>query len=133
MASAARSTIKETMSEKTPETEMVNVELLCDSKRITDIIMYIDFVQIEAVIDTLKPRRLLSYFVDDKGSKISYDVPIIVNSTEKASKQRLIHEKFVLTKSSHNRSKNDYLVMVDMENPTKEYRKYKFELDTITI
>ncbi len=133
MASAARSTIKETMSEKTPETGMVNVELLCDSKRITDIIMYIDFVQIEAVIDTLKPRRLLSYFVDDKGSKISYDVPIIVNSTEKASKQRLIHEKFVLTKSSHNRSKNDYLVMVDMENPTKEYRKYKFELDTITI
>ncbi len=105
MASAARSTIKETMSEKTPETGMVNVELLCDSKRITDIIMYIDFVQIEAVIDTLKPRRLLSYFVDDKGSKISYDVPIIVNSTEKASKQRLIHEKFVLTKSSHNRSK----------------------------
>lgn len=133
MASAARSTIKETMSEKTPETGMVNVELLCDSKRITDIIMYIDFVQIEAVIDTLKPRRLLSYFVDDKGSKISYDVPIIVNSTEKTSKQRLIHEKFVLTKSSHNRSKNDYLVMVDMENPTKEYRKYKFELDTITI
>lgn len=133
MASAARSTIKEIMSEKTPETGMVNVEFLCDSKRITDIIMYIDFVQIEAVIDTLKPRRLLSYFVDDKGSKISYDVPIIVNSTEKASKQRLIHEKFVLTKSSHNRSKNDYLVMVDMENPTKEYRKYKFELDTITI
>lgn len=84
MASAARSTIKEIMSEKTPETGMVNVELLCDSKRITDIIMYIDFVQIEAVIDTLKPRRLLSYFVDDKGSKISYDVPIIVNSTEKA-------------------------------------------------
>lgn len=51
MASAARSTIKEIMSEKTPETGMVNVELLCDSKRITDIIMYIDFVQIEAVID----------------------------------------------------------------------------------
>lgn len=55
MASAARSTIKEIMSEKTPETGMVNVELLCDSKRITDIIMYIDFVQIEAVIDTLNP------------------------------------------------------------------------------
>ena len=65
--------------------------------------------------------------------KISYDVPIIANSTEKDPRHRLMREKFILKSGSYNRGKDYYLVLADMENPTKEHHRYKFEIDIAGI
>lgn len=115
------------------ETSMVNVELSYGSNRITDIMVHLDFMQMEAVTDTLKPRKLLAYFIDEKGEKISYEVPIIANSIEKDPRHRLMREKFILKSGSYNRGKDYYLVLADMEDPTKEHHRYKFEIDIAGI
>lgn len=115
------------------ETSMVNVELSYGSNRITDIMVYLDFMQMDAVTDTLKPRKLLAYFVDEMGEKISYDVPVIANSTEKDPRHRLMREKFILKSGNYSRGKDYYLVLADMEDPTKEHQRYKFEIDIAGI
>ena len=115
------------------ETSMVNVELSSGSNRITDIMVYLDFMQMEPVTDTLKPRKLLAYFIDANGDKISYDVPIIANITETDPRHRLMREKFILKSGSYNRGKDYFLVLVDMEDHSKEHHRYKFEIDIAGI
>lgn len=43
------------------DTSAVNVELSYSSNRITDIMIYLDFMQMEAVTDTMKPRKLIAF------------------------------------------------------------------------
>lgn len=74
---------------------MVNMELSSGSNRITDIMVYPNFMQMEAVMDTVKPRKPMAYFTDNHENKISYEVPIIANSTDTDPKRRLMREKFL--------------------------------------
>mgnify|MGYP004609799957 CR=1 FL=1 len=111
------------------DTSAVNVELSYSSNRITDIMVYLDFMQMEAVTDTMKPRKLIAFFVDENGTRISYDVPIIANSTETDPRKRMMREKFILKSGNYSRGKNYYLVLADMENEEKEHQRYRFEID----
>lgn len=45
--------------------------------KITSIEVRLDFMQMEPVSDTKKPRQLVAFFVDTNGNKISYDVSLI--------------------------------------------------------
>ena len=54
------------------ETSMVNVELSYSLKRLTDIMVYLDFMQMEAVTDMVKPRKLMAFFMNTNENKISY-------------------------------------------------------------
>ncbi len=47
--------------------------------KITSIEVHLDFIQMEPVSDTRKPRRLVTFFVDANENKISYDVHLIAN------------------------------------------------------
>ena len=58
---------------------MVNVELFSFANMTTNIEVRLNFMQIEPVSDTKKPRRLVAFFVDAKGNKISYDMPLSAN------------------------------------------------------
>ena len=115
------------------DTSSVNVELSYSSNRITDIMVYLDFMQMEAVTDTLKPRKLMAFFVDEAGTKISYDVPIIANSTENDPRKRVMKEKFILKSGNYSRGKDYYLVLADMEDEKKEHQRYRFEIDIAGI
>ena len=83
----------------------------------------------EPVTDKVKPRRLVAFFVNDKGQKISYEVPIIANSTDKDAKNRLITEKFTLRSGDYKRDKDYFLVLADMEDERIELHRYKFTID----
>lgn len=111
------------------DTGFVNVELSSFTNRVTGIEVKIDFMQMEPVSDTLKPRRLVAFFVDDTGNKISYDVPIIANVRDKDARQRVMTEKFTLKSGKYSRSKDYFLVLADMDDERKEHHRYKFEID----
>lgn len=115
------------------DTSAVNVELSYSSNRITDIMVFLDFMQMEAVTDTMKPRKLIAFFVDENGTRISYDVPIIADSTETDPRKRMMREKFILKSGNYSRGKNYYLVLTDMENEEKEHQRYRFEIDIAGI
>ena len=111
------------------DTGSVSVELSTFNNRITDATFRLDFMQMEAVTDVLKPISLLAYFVDEDGNKISFDVPIVAKEMSTSSKDRLMTEKFTLKSGRYTRGKDYYLVLVMMDDETKEYKRYKFEID----
>lgn len=111
------------------DTGHVNVELSNFTQKVTGIEVKLDFMQLEPVSDTLKPRRLLAFFVDADNHKISFDVPITANIKEKDAKARLITEKFTLKSGKYRRDQEYYLVLTDQDDETKELRRYKFEID----
>lgn len=112
-----------------PDTGLVNVELSSFSHRITGIEVKIDFMQMEPVTDTVKPRRLQAFFVDADGAKISFPVPITANIRSKDAKDRLIQEKFTLKSGRYSRDQEYFLVIVDQDDERCELHRYKFEID----
>ena len=111
------------------ETDLVNVELSTFNHRVTGIEVKLDFMQMEPVTDTVKPRRLVAFFVDADGHKISFDVPITANIRDKEAKNRLITEKFTLKSGKYSRQQDYFLIIADQEDETKELHRYKFEID----
>ncbi len=111
------------------ETGMVNVELSSFTNKVTGIEVRLEFMQMEPVSDKLKPRRLVTFFVDDKGNKISYDVPLIASVRDADARHRVMIEKFTLKSGNYSRGTDYFLVLADMDDERKEHHRYKFEID----
>ena len=111
------------------DTGLVNVELSSFHHRVTNIEVKLDFMQMEAVADTVKPRRLQAFFVDADGAKISFPVPITANIKSADAKDRLIQEKFTLKSGRYSRDQEYFLVIADQDDEKKELHRYKFEID----
>lgn len=111
------------------DTGLVNVELSSFNHRVTGIEVKLDFMQMESVTDTVKPRRLQAFFVDADGSKISFPVPITANIKSTDAKDRLIQEKFTLKSGRYSRDQEYFLVIADQDDEKKELHRYKFEID----
>ena len=123
--------IKVRTAEGYQATKNVNVELSAFNYKITEATFKLEFMQMEAVTDVLKPKSLVAFFTDDSGNKISFDVPIIAKERSTDAKDRLIVEKFTLKSGNYVRGKDYYLVLVEMDDEEKEYKKYKFEIDIV--
>ena len=111
------------------DTGLVNVELSSFHHRVTGIEVKLDFMQMEPVTDTVKPRRLQAFFVDADGAKISFPVPITANIKSTDAKDRLIQEKFTLKSGKYSRDQEYFLVIADQDDDKKELHRYKFEID----
>ena len=111
------------------DTGLVNVELSTFHHRVTGIEVKLDFMQMEPVTDTVKPRRLQAFFVDADGAKISFPVPITANIKSTDAKDRLIQEKFTLKSGRYSRDQEYFLVIADQDDDKKELHRYKFEID----
>lgn len=115
------------------DTGTVSVELSSFHNRITEATFKLEFMQMEPVTDTVKPRSLVAFFVDGSGSKISFDVPIIAKVRDTDARQRRIVEKFTLKSGKYTRGHDYFLVLADMDDERKEYRRYKFEIDIVDM
>ncbi len=111
------------------DTGLVNVELSTFQHRVTGIEVKLDFMQMEPVTDTVKPRRVQAFFVDVDGAKISFPVPITANIKSTDAKDRLIQEKFTLKSGRYSRDQEYFLVIADQDDDKKELHRYKFEID----
>lgn len=111
------------------EVGFVNVEISFFISRTVNSVLKMDFMQIDPVTDKVKPRRLVAFFVDSNGQKISFDVPIIVDIREKEASKRLITERFTLKSDKYNSSQEYYFILSDMNNESEVIQKYKFTID----
>lgn len=112
-------------------TKNVNVELSAFNYKITEATFKLEFMQMEAVTDVIKPKSLVAFFTDEDGHKISFDVPIIAKERSTDAKDRLIVEKFTLKSGNYVRGKDYYLVLAEMDDEEKVYKKYKYEIDIV--
>lgn len=113
------------------EVPQVAINLLSQTRSLTNSVIWLEFLQLEPISETLKEKRLSVYFEDDKGNKISNEQTLIADSGNELSQDRIIREKFVLLSNPYQRSSNYYLVMKnnkDEEDVTKE----RFNIDIVS-
>ena len=111
------------------ETSFVEVILTSLSRKVTNLVTFLDFIQSENISDAIKAREIKAFFVDENGDKISYEVPIIANKKNIAPENRIFHEKFTFKNRIYNKNEKYYLVVVDVKDERIEIIRHEFMID----
>ena len=85
------------------------------SRKITNTITYLDFVQENNVSDELRECRYLLHFEDGNGNRVSDETTIVANLTSEDIKDRYFKEKFVFKNISYNKDEKYKLLIIDEE------------------
>lgn len=108
----------------------VEVRLTNISRKITNMITYLEFFQTEKVEDKKIPLRLKLYFIDEEGNRISNENIIIADSQSANPAHRTYREKFVLRNMQYDKTKKYYLILEDEEETVEKiYEKIPFIID----
>jgi uncharacterized protein (TIGR02687 family) len=106
----------------------VSVVLTSLSRKITNLITYLDFIQTENVSDTLKASKLKVYFESESGENISDEEIIVADKKNAPPEKRQYREKFIFKNRKYLKDEKYYLVMIDME-AEMEISRHEFILD----
>jgi hypothetical protein len=106
----------------------VEVALTSLSRKITNLITYLDFIQTENVSDTLKPAKLKAYFETESGEKISDEEIIIADKKNALPEKRQFREKFTFRNRKYGKDEKYYLVMKDIVS-NMEVSRHEFIID----
>ncbi|MCQ6266316.1 BREX-1 system phosphatase PglZ type A [Fictibacillus sp. WQ 8-8] len=106
------------------------VKLTSISRKITNMIAYLDFFQTDKVEDKKKPLRLKIYFTDIEGNRISNENIIIADSKSSKPEERTYKEKFVFKNMTYDKAMKYYLILEDEEESVENvYDKIPFTID----
>ncbi|GAA0354249.1 BREX-1 system phosphatase PglZ type A [Alkalibacterium iburiense] len=108
----------------------VEVSLVSQTRVITNNVVWLNFLQLEAVSEQKKEKRLKLYFEDDQGRKISNEVVLIADSEMTSSDERVVTEKFVLLNEKYNPYETYYFVMENEYDDT-DVQKEAFKIDLV--
>jgi len=110
----------------------VNVKLTSISRKITNRITFLDFLQTDRVDEKKLPLKLKLYFADERGNRISNESIIIADSKAEEANERKYREKFTLKSIAFDRATQYYLVLEDEdETIEKIYDKLAFTIDLL--
>ena len=111
------------------ESSKVDLKLTNISRKITNSIFKLEFFQTDAISEKIVPRKILAYFVDEEGNKISNENKIIADSKEEDPKKRNYKEKFTLKNKKYDENEDYYLILEDQdESVEKIYEKIPFKI-----
>lgn len=113
------------------EIRTAKITLTSVTRKITNIITYLDFFQSEAIKDKVIGQRAKAYFEDENGERISNEVTIIGDSKSENPVERAYREKFVLKSMTYDKTKSYYLVIKDIENPRAMGERIPFTVDIL--
>jgi uncharacterized protein (TIGR02687 family) len=110
------------------ETSQVEVILISLSRKITNLITYLDFMQKDNVSDTLLPVVMKIYFINEAGEKISNDNIIYADKKSEPPEKRMFKEKFTFRNRKYSKSEKYFLVMID-DKTEVELGRFEFTID----
>lgn len=110
-----------------------NISLTNVTKKITNIITYLEFFQEEKIQDKVIAQRIKCYFEDEDGNRISNENIIIGDSRSENPLQRTYREKFVLKSQVYDKLKQYFLVMQDDEDSNGMYERIPYTIDIAIV
>lgn len=111
----------------------VKISLTSITRKITNIITYLEFFQDEKIQDKVISKRIRCYFEDEEGNRISNENIIIGDSRSENPKERSYREKFVLKSMPYDKTKQYYLVIMDDEDTNGDYDRIPFNIDIAIV
>lgn len=107
----------------------VKISLTSLTRKITNIITYLEFFQDEMIKDKVISLRVKCYFEDEEGNRISNENIIIGDSRSENPVERTYREKFVLKSMPYEKTRQYFLVVQDEEDPNGYYDRIPFNID----
>ena len=115
------------------DTRTVTISLTSITRKITNIITYLEFFQDEMIQDKVISKQVRCYFEDENGNKISNENIIIGDSRYENPKERTYREKFVLKSMAYDKTKQYFLVIKDAEDVDGDYERIPFNIDIAIV
>lgn len=91
--------------------------------KITNLSVNLDFLQSEAVSDTVKATSYRLYFVDSNGNKISNEHIYQADKREEEAAKRVFRLKFSFKNQAYDKTKQYYLIAVDDKTGMETFRR----------
>lgn len=110
------------------EVSNVEVVLISLSRKVTNLITYLDFIQTENVTDTLQPAKVKVCFETAAGEKITGEELIIADKKNASPEKRQFREKFTFRNRKYSKNEKYYLVMKDAVSDM-EIVRHEFIID----
>lgn len=110
-----------------------NISLTSITRKITNIITYLEFFQEERIQDKVIAQRIKCYFEDEEGNIISNENIIIGDSRSENPLERTYREKFVLKSMAYDKTKQYFLVMQDAEDSNGMYERIPYTIDIAIV
>lgn len=111
----------------------VKISLTSITRKITNIITYLEFFQDEKIQNKVISQRIKCYFEDELGNRISNENIIIGDSRSENPVERTYREKFVLKSMPYDKTKQYFLVMQDEEDANGCYERIPFNIDIAIV
>lgn len=107
---------------------LVNVDIASTFRRISSLTTHIDFIQKEAVTDTMRPRAIKIWFEDENHQKVSNESIIVADRTSENAEDRIYKEKFIFGSRKYS-PKDKYKLCIVDEATDLPITSYDFVID----
>ena len=91
--------------------------------KITNLSVNLDFLQSEAVSDTVKATSYRLFFADQNGTKISNEHIYQADKREEEASKRVFRLKFTFKNQKYDKAKKYYLIAVDDKTGMEAFRR----------
>ena len=104
------------------ETRPAQIALVSIVQKITNLITTMDFIQSDAVSDTIKQTTYKIYFISEDNEKISNENTYIADSRDADPQKRIFRMRFTFKNKKYDKNKQYYLVVYDDATGIESFR-----------
>ena len=104
------------------ETRPAQIALVSIVQKITNLITTMDFIQSDAVTDTIKKTTYKMYFISADNEKISNENTYIADSRDADPQKRIFRMRFTFKNKKYDKNKQYYLVVYDDATGIEAFR-----------
>ena len=105
------------------ETKSAEIALVSIVHKITNLITSMDFIQSDAVSDTVKTAKYRIFFLSEDNEKISNENSYVADSREENAQKRIFRMRFTFKNKKYDKDKQYYLVVYDEESGLEQWRQ----------
>lgn len=105
------------------ETKNAEIALVSIVHKITNLITSMDFIQSDAVSDTVKAAKYRILFLSENNEKISNENSYVADSREENAQKRIFRMRFTFKNKKYDKDKQYYLVVYDEESGLEQWRQ----------
>lgn len=113
------------------DTIFAEIDLLSSSRKTSNLIFSLDFIQKQVVEANVIASEFKVYFVDEVGHKVSEVNKIIADNNSKQERDRITRVVFNLKQQKYSQYETYYLV-IENEDSTQVPKKIPFTIDIVT-
>ncbi len=105
------------------ETKNAEIALVSIVHKITNLITSMDFIQSDAISDTVKTANYRIFFISEDNEKISNENSYVADSREENAQKRIFRMRFTFKNKKYDKDKQYYLVVYDDESGLEQWRQ----------